>query len=81
MDVNTQGKPKAYLLWYKVDANATTEYIYIIAFSVKQAILFFDKQGYSKMYDYDKNPIDCIPSNNWLAKHEIGDILGQYATI
>lgn len=81
MDVNANGKPKAYLFWYKSSEYATTEYIYIIAFSVKQASLFYVKQGYTRMYDYDTTPCDAIPAQYWQARHEIGDILGQYAVI
>lgn len=75
------GKPKAYLFWYKCDEYATTEYIYIIAFSVKQARLFYIKHGYTHMYDYSLMPVDEIDATSWLARHEIGDILGQYAII
>lgn len=74
-------KPYAYLFWYKSDEYATTEYIYIIAFSVKQARLFYIKSGYTRMYDYSCTPVDAISADNWTARHEIGDILGQYARI
>lgn len=75
------GKPSAYLFWYKSSQDATTEYIYVIAFSRKQAWYFFRYEGYTRMYDYCEGPIDEIPSIHWKAKHEIGDILGQYAVI
>lgn len=73
-------KPYAFLYWYKSSEYANTEYIYIIAFSIKQAWLFFRKNGYTKMYDYG-GPIDNITFYYWLKSHEIGDILGQYAVI
>ena len=81
MDVKADVMPKAYLFWYKSSEYAKTEYFYIIAFSVKQACLFYVRQGYTRMYDYDTTPCDAIPAQNWKARHEIGEILGQYAII
>lgn len=74
-------RPSAYLFWYKSSEYATTEYIYIVAFSVKQARLFYIKQGYTRMYDYSLSPVDTISADNWTTNHEIGEILGQYARI
>ena len=74
-------RPSAYLFWYKSDEYAPTEYIYIVAFSVKQARYFYIKNGYTYMYDYSCTPVDEISADNWTARHEIGDILGQYARI
>lgn len=72
---------KAYLFWYKSDERAPTEYIYIIAYTMKQARYFYIRQGYTRMYDYSFTPVDEISADNWTARHEIGDILGQYARI
>lgn len=74
-------KPYAFLFWYKPSENATTEYIYIIAFTHKQACYLYDRAGYNKMYDYSHEYCDAIPACNWLKSHEIGEILGQYAVI
>lgn len=72
---------KAYLFWYKSDEYAPTEYVYIIAVSVKQAIYYWLHKGYARMYDYCYNPIDAIEEKDFLKPHKIGDILGQYAII
>ena len=73
--------PMAFQFWYKSSADAPTEYIYIIAFSYKQARLYFNKAGYHRMYDYSYYCCDTIPCKYWLAHHEVGDILGQNAVI
>lgn len=75
------GKPSAYLFWYKSSQDATTEYIYVIAFSSKQATYLFAKHGFTHMYDFSVGPIDEIYAKHWQAKHRIGDILGQYTII
>lgn len=75
------GKPKAYLYWYKSSQDAKTEYIYIIAFTAKQAYFTFCQKGYNRMYDYASEYIDEIHADDWLTTHEIGDILGQTAII
>ena len=72
---------KAYLFWYKSDEYATTEYIYIIAYSYKQACFYFKKYGYTNMYDYDETPIDEVYEADFINKHQVGDTLGQYAII
>ena len=74
-------QPYAFLFWYKSSEYATTEYIYIIAFTHKQARYYYAKMGYNKMYDYSYEYCDAIPASRWLKSHEIGDILGQYAVI
>lgn len=79
--MNGSGRPMAYQFWYKSSADAPTEYIYIIAFSYKQARAIFYHAGYHKMYDFSYYCSDTIPACYWLAKHEIGDILGQNAVI
>ena len=72
---------KAYLFWYKSDEYAPTEYIYIIAYTLKQARYYYIKLGYTRMFDYSLDPVKEIEQKRFNAKHEIGDILGQYAVI
>ena len=72
---------KAYLYWYKSDEYAPTEYIYIIALSLKQANYIFYSKGYKNMADYSNGPIDIIDACYFRARHEVGDILGQNAII
>lgn len=71
----------AYLFWYKCGPNATTEYIYIIAYTLKQARYIFFTQGYTRMYDFSTSPVDIIPQERFLKDHKAGTILGQYAVI
>ena len=78
---NGQGRPQAYQFWYKSSQDAPTEYIYIIAFTYKQAVYLFHKAGYNRMYDYSNYCCDTIPCAYWLNKHDIGDILGQNAVV
>lgn len=72
---------KAYLFWYKCDELAPTEYVYIIAKSVKQAQWFWVHNGYTHMYDYCFNPIDAIDEHNFVNHHQVGEMFGQYAVI
>lgn len=72
---------KAFLFWYKSSTYAPTEYIYIIAYTLRQAQYFYRKAGYTRMYDYDTLPVDCIQEYDFVEPHRVGDILGQYATI
>lgn len=69
---------QAYLFWYKSDETAPTEYIYIVAVSEKQARLFYLKNGYTRMYDYEVRSVDVLPLTK---DYAIGTILGQYATL
>lgn len=72
---------KAYLFWYKSNEYARTEYIYIIAVSVRQAQWYWVHKGYTRMYDYCFYPIDEIEAKDFMQSHNIGDILGQFAII
>ena len=66
---------KAYLFWYKSDEYAPTEYVYVIAYSAKQARFFFYREGYTRMWDYSNWPIDEIEKYNFTREHTIGQIL------
>lgn len=72
---------KAYMFWYICGPNATTEYIYIIAYSLKQARYIFFTNGYTHMYDYATSPVDVIDETDFVRKHKAGTILGQNAII
>lgn len=72
---------KAYLFWYKSEEDAPTEYVYIIALSMKQAQYYWVHHGYTRMYDYCFNPIDAIDAKDFVKQHKVGEMLGQYATI
>ena len=74
-------QPYAFLFWYKSSEYSPTEYIYIIAFTHKQACYFYDRAGYRRMYDYSHEYCDARPASEWNKPHEVGDILGQYAVI
>ena len=71
---------KAYLFWYKSSEYATTEYIYIVCFSRKQACMYFSKYGYTRMYDYERYPIDEVELSGRI-KYNCGQVLGQYAEL
>lgn len=75
---------KAYLFWYISTERATTEYVYVIAVTYKQAKYFWFnylkyKLGY--VYDYDLEPCNEIELKDFVRRHAIGDILGQNAII
>lgn len=72
---------KAYVYWYKSEEMAKTEYIYIIAVSLKQAEYIFYSKGYKKMFDYSNGPIDIIEACYFSKRHQVGDILGQNAIL
>ena len=71
-------RPYAYMFWYICNENGPTEYIYIIAFSEKQACYFFINNGYTRMYDYSLQPVRIIRTNK---RHDVGDMLGQDAVV
>lgn len=74
----------AYLFWYKTDEYATTEYVYVVAYSYKQARHFwFNYLKYTLGWacDYQLTPCDVIDGNDFMKQHKAGDILGQYAII
>ena len=70
--------PKAFMFWYICNENGPTEYIYIIAFTEKQARFFYIKNGYTRMFDYSLDPVRVVKTTK---RHELGDILGQYAVL
>ena len=75
---------KAFLFWYKTSEYSTTEYVYVIAVSEKQAIFFWSKylrETLGRPYDYIMAPCGIINQKDFVARHEVGDILGQYAYI
>ena len=72
---------KAFQFWYKFDENTPTEYIYIIAVSLKQAQYFYKRLGYTRMFDYSLVPTRVIDKSAFNFIHAIGDVLGQDAII
>ena len=75
---------KAYLFWYVSAQGATTEYVYVIALSYKQAKYFwfnYLKHVVGWAYDYDLEPYDEIDKSQFIRSHDVGDILGQNAVI
>lgn len=75
---------KAYLFWYQLDETSTTEYVYVIAVSYKQAKYFwfnYVKRQLGYVYDYDVEPCNEIDKSQFTRPHEVGDILGQYARL
>lgn len=74
----------AYLFWYKRDYDEPTTYCYVIAVSYNQARRFWflylrDVVGYC--VDYTMGYCDEIDEVDFIKPHQIGDILGQDATI
>ena len=74
---------KAYLFWYIFDYKSTkTEYIWVIAVSHKQALYFFNKYIHNNLGRvYDKADEACNEKSEFLCRHEIGEILGEFAII
>lgn len=75
---------KAYLFWYKSNELEHTEYIYVIAYTLKQALYFwrnYVKNVLGNVYDYEQLPVDIIREEDFVKKHNVGDILGEYAII
>lgn len=75
---------KAFLFWYKADELAPTEYMYVIAYTFKQAKYFwfnYLKHTLGYAYDYDLNPVDIIDQKDFVKQHNVGDILGELAII
>ena len=71
-------RPQAYMFWYICNENGPTEYVYIIAFTEKQARYFFVKNGYTKMYDYSLFPVRVRATSKL---HCLGEMLGQDAIL
>lgn len=72
---------KAYLFWYICCEYGRTEYIWIIAYSIKQARYFFFKNGYGENYDYSISPVDERQEKDFVIHHKVGEILGDMARI
>lgn len=75
---------KAYAYWYKITKTATTEYVYVIALTPKQANFFWfnylkNVVGYA--YDYAINPVNEYDESTFVRKHEAGQIYGENAVI
>lgn len=78
------GNKKAFLFWYKMDVEAITEYVYVIATSIKQAKYFWFKylrEDLGAVYDYDAMPVDIINQKDFVKPHKVGEILGECAII
>lgn len=75
---------KAYCFWYISDQYATTEYVYVIAVTYKQAkYLWFNylKNVIGWAYDYDLEPCGITDQKDFARRHDVGDILGQNAVL
>lgn len=70
--------PRAYMFWYICVEGGATEYVYIIAFTEKQARYFFVQNGFTKMYDYSLSPVRVRATTKHYA---VGEMLGQEAII
>ena len=79
--VDLMKNKSAYLFWYKSSETARTEYIYIVAWTVKQARFYFFDRGFNKYYDYASWPVDEIPQSEWEIDHKPGTVLGDNAII
>lgn len=74
-------KYRAYLYWYRPTIDTSTQYVWVIAVSEKQANFFWFrhlKHVIGWAYDYDIEPTRIIKCNH---EHDIGDILGDRAKI
>ena len=74
---------KAYLFWYIFDYKSTkTEYIWVIAVSHKQALYFFNEYIHKNLGRvYDRADEACNEKSKFLRRHEIGEVLGEFAII
>lgn len=72
---------KAYQFWYISCPNGRTQYIWIIAEDYREAIYFYKKYGYTKMYDFETIPVWTKPYAKWQQEHQRGDLLGEDAII
>lgn len=74
---------KAYLFWYIYDYKSTkTEYIWVIAVSHKQALYFFNEYIHKYLGRvYDKADEACNEKSEFLRRHEIGEVIGEFAII
>ena len=75
---------KAFAFWYLLSPNSSTEYIYVIAVSYKQAKYFwynYLKYNLGYVYDYDLEPCEEIDYKDFNKSHDVGDILGGNAII
>ena len=75
---------KAYCFWYIFDAYSQTEYVYIIAVSLKQACYLWQKylsNSLGRVYDHTKMPVNEIAEADFIKPHEVGEVLGGRAII
>lgn len=71
---------KAFLFWYQNGANSACEYVYIIAYTEKQAKYFWfnlvKKNGYDRMSDYAKYSVCELDTFYFTRTHKVGEALG-----
>lgn len=70
-----------YQFWYITNPGASTQYIWIIAESQEQAVYIFTSHGYDQFYDFDLEPCDIMPEDDFTTYHEIGQIYGGGASL
>lgn len=72
----------AYKFWYKSDILSPTEYVYVIAYSEKQAKHIFYSMGYKDMEDYADDPVMTRTLSTYgIANYVAGDIVGEWARL
>ena len=72
----------AFQFYYKITANSKTQYIYIIATTLKQAWWYlYNQYGHiKKYYSMGRGNYD-LPQTKWYNKHKVGEIYGGDAII
>lgn len=74
----------AYLFWYCFDAYSKTEYVYVIAVSLKQAMFLWQRylrENVGRVYDKAETPVNEIGEQDFIKRHEVGEVLGGRAII
>ena len=75
---------KAFLFWFQYNEDDPASYVYIIAYTLKQARYFwfnYLKYTIGHVSDYNLNPCDVINEYDFMRNHKVGDILGENAII
>lgn len=73
-------KLNCYLCWYKSNFDSKTEYVYIFAYTAKQAMYYFNN-AFALMADSCESADLYKTEDDFILKHKAGEIWGANTAI
>lgn len=75
---------KAFKFFYQSTINSRIEYLYILAYTLKQACYFLTihrRNVLGHVYDISYEPVEVIESKDFINYHEVGEVYGCNAIL